>query len=129
MLSRLRAIFRRPPSTSPNVEATETGFVLRDAAGGLLSVEWARVRRVVAYKRDLFATDCIVLAFELDPTAAVTEVSEEWPGFSTLFAGMEAALGVSPAWYLEIMTPVFEPTPRILYVRAQSQSDSGSSPG
>jgi hypothetical protein len=50
----------------------------------------------------------------------VVEVSEEWPGFSELFAGLEAALGVSPAWYLEIMTPAFEPTPRLLYDRPAS---------
>jgi hypothetical protein len=31
---------------------------------------------------------------------------------------VEEALGVDPSWYLAIMTPVFEPTPVALYLRA-----------
>ena len=117
MLARLRALFRRPPPP-PTVVATATGFELR---GGtvVVTVEWARVRRAVAYKQDLLTADSIALVFELDAPAGAVEVSEEWPGFGALFEGMEVSLGVSPAWYLEIMTPAFEPTPRLLYERPE----------
>lgn len=105
----------------PTIECTAEGFVVRDASdasGATVAVAWSAVRRVAAYKRDLYTTDCIMLAFELDPPAPPgLELSEEWPGFPTLFAPMESALGVSPAWYVEIVTPAFEPTPRVLYQR------------
>jgi hypothetical protein len=73
---------------------------------------------VIAYKRDLFTTDEICLVFESDDFTGGREVSEEWPGFKELFGEMERELGVSPGWYMEIMTPVFEPTPRLLFDRA-----------
>jgi len=117
MLSRLRAMFRRS-SPPPSVVVTAAGFELRGADGVTIAVEWAAVTRVVAYKRDAYTTDCIVLAVERDATPGLVEISEEWPGFADLFGAMETALGVSPSWYLEIMTPAFAPTPRVLYVRA-----------
>jgi len=59
-----------------------------------------------------------MLALELDPPGpAMLELSEEWVGFENLFGGMKRTLGVTPNWYLEIMVPAFEPTPRILYER------------
>ena len=118
MLSRLRSLFRRaaPP---PTIAATATGFAVRGGAEAAVAVAWAEVRRVVAFKRDLYTTDCIVLAVEYGaPSPAVVELSEEWPGFTDLFGTMETALGVSPSWYLEIMTPAFEPTMRVLFERA-----------
>ena len=128
MLSRLRALFRRAPSP-PTLETTAVGFVLRDAAGEAVDVEWARVRRVVACKRDLLTTDCIVLLVELTSPALVVEVSEAWSGFGDVLGGMEATLGVSPAWYLEIMTPAFEPTPRLLYERVGAGAGPGAPSG
>ena len=121
MLAHLRSlVMRRLRRTvaPPTIEATTDGFVLRAADGTAVSVQWASVRRAAAYKRDLYATDAIMLALELDPPQpAMLELSEEWIGFANLFGGMERALGVSPDWYLEIMVPAFEPTPRILYER------------
>ena len=109
------------------IEVTGEGLVLRDAEGAAVAVRWESVRRVVAYKRDLYATDVIMLAFELDPPApGLLELSEEWPGFADLFGALEQALGVSPEWYVEIMVPAFEPTPRVLYARASRRDDRGS---
>ena len=121
MLARLRSLVRRRlrvNANPPTIEATAEGFVLRSDEGTVVHVEWASVRRVAAYKRDLYATDAIMLALELDPPGpAMLELSEEWVGFANLFGGMERALGVSTNWYLEIMVPAFEPTPRIIYER------------
>jgi hypothetical protein len=84
-----------------------------------VDVLWRGVRRVVAFKRDLYTTDAIMLLLELDgPAPRLLELSEEWPGFADLLGSMEGTLGISPAWYIEIMTPVFEATPRVLYERA-----------
>jgi hypothetical protein len=52
-------------------------------------------------------------------------VSEEWPGFKDLFGVMEKELGISPGWYMEIMTPPFEPTPRLLFERRERQPGHG----
>ena len=128
MLARLRSLVLRhlrPTATPPTIEATTGGFVLRAADGAVVNVQWASVRRAAAYKRDLYTTDAIMLALELDPPGpAMLEVSEEWVGFADLFEGMERALGVSPAWYLEIMVPAFEATPRILYERPDQAARS-----
>jgi hypothetical protein len=94
------------------------GFAVLTTRGRRFAVRWAGVRSVIAYKRDLFATDEICLVFESDDFTGVREVSEEWAGFQELFGVMEKELGISPGWYMEIMTPVFEPTPRLLFDRA-----------
>jgi len=122
MFARIRSLIMqrlgRPPNP-PTIEATGDGFVLRAYDGMTISVPWASVRRASAYKRDLYTTDAIMLALELDPPGpAMLELSEEWRGFAELFSGMESALGVSPSWYLEIMEPTFEPTPRMVYERS-----------
>lgn len=126
MFSRLRSLFSWRPtsrSTPPAIEVAADGFVLRGADGTVIDVRWTSIRRAVGYKRDLYTADVIVLALELDaPAPALLELSEEWPGFAELFGGMERALGVSPSWYVEIMVPAFEPTPRVLYERAVTTS-------
>lgn len=94
------------------------GFAVLTTRGRRFAVRWAGVRSVIAYKRDLFTTDEICLVFESDDFTGAREVSEEWPGFPELFGPMEKEFGISPGWYMEIMTPVFEPTPRLLYDRA-----------
>ena len=123
MLARLRSLIgqrlHRPPNP-PTIEATADGFALRAYDGTVVNVPWATVKRATAYKRDLYTTDAIMLALELDsPGRAVVELSEEWQGFAELFGGMERALGVSADWYLEIMQPAFEPTPRLVYDRSR----------
>jgi len=123
MFSRLRGLFARRSKESeppPVIEATEDGFVLRRNDGTAEEVRWSAVRRVFAYKRDLLTTDEIRLLFELEPPGGLVELSEQWPGFEDLFGGMERTLGVSPAWYAEIMLPAFEATPRALYERADT---------
>lgn len=96
------------------------GFAVLTTRGRRLPVRWAGVRRVHAYKRDLFTVDEICVAFESDDLAGVLEVSEEWPGFADLFGPMESELGVSPGWYMEIMSPPFETMHRVLFERAEA---------
>jgi len=132
MLARLRSlVLRRLRLTGnpPTIEATADGFVLRADDGMDVNVQWASVRRAAGYKRDLYSTDAIMLVLELDPPGpAVLELSEEWSGFADLFGGMECALGVSPCWYLELMVPAFEPTPRVLYERPGLPKPAASPP-
>lgn len=128
-LSRLGDLFRRRRRVvvpSPTIEVTAAGFVALTPGAAPIAVAWEEVRRAVAYKRDLYTTDQIVLAFELDrPDLPLLELSEESPGFASLFGPMEEVLGVSPSWYLEIMLPAFEPTPRVLYNRGAASAGAG----
>jgi hypothetical protein len=104
--------------TESRVELEPGGFAVLTARGRRFPVRWASVRRVIAYKRDLWTTDEICVLFESDDDSGRQEVSEEWPGFKDLFGVMEKELGISPGWYMEIMMPPFEPTPRLLFDRA-----------
>jgi hypothetical protein len=100
------------------VELEPGGFAVLTARGRRFPVRWASVRRVIAYKRDLRSTDEICVLFESADDSR-QEVSEEWPGFKELFGVMEKELGVSPGWYMEIMMPPFELTPRLLFDRTE----------
>jgi hypothetical protein len=76
------------------------------------------VTRIAAFKQDLHTHDRIVLLLEVDqPKLEVIPLAEDCPGFAGLFGPMEHALGINPSWYLDIMTPVFEATPIVLYLR------------
>ena len=98
----------------------DEGFTLEDGAGGRHRARWAEVRVIAAYKRDLGVTDAICVAFELaGPT--VVEVTEEDAGFESLFGALERRFGVEPSWYIEIMEPAFEATPRVLYQHPEAQ--------
>ena len=105
------------------IEVVPGGFEAVSRQGRRFAVRWAGVRHVLAYKRDLWTTDEICLAFESD-AGPVREVSEEWPGFTDLFHGMETELGVSPGWYLDIMTPAFEPMHRVIFSRPDTAASA-----
>jgi hypothetical protein len=94
------------------------GFVVVTSRDRRFPVQWGRVRRVHAYKRDNLTTDEICVVFESDDTGSGALVSEERPGFQELFGAMERELGVSPAWYAEIQVPAFAPMHRVLFERA-----------
>jgi hypothetical protein len=119
MFAWLRRLFTfRQQRDPPVLLADDQGLEVRDGPL-IIRLAWTAVSRVSAFKRDLFTTDEIILLVE--SSAAPDKpliLSEEWPGFSSLFGPMERALGVSPGWYVDIMTPPFESTPRLLYDRS-----------
>jgi hypothetical protein len=109
----------QPAAALPVITADITGFSLTvDRVSR--AVPWQSVSRVAAFKQDLHTHDRIVLLVELTRAGGETlTLTEDCPGFATLFGPMEQALGVDPSWYLEIMTPAFEPSPTVLYLRAE----------
>ena len=82
---------------------------------------------MAAVKQDRHSHDRIVLLIEVRRSSSeVLTLPENCPGFAGLFGPMEQALGIDPSWYLEIMTPAFEATPTVLYLRepdAQTGTD------
>ena len=103
----------------------DDGFELSAGSAGRQWVTWTSVTSVAAYKYDLFSVDEIVLAFETDDRPdVVIEVSEECPGFADLFDALERALGVSPAWYQDVMRPAFATNDRVIYERHDHPVDA-----
>ena len=118
MISWLRQRFQRRPA-NPRIELTPDGFVAIGPDGTRSPVRWDAIVKVAAYKRDLMTTDEIMLAVESsDHPGRVQEFSEEWDGFSALFEPLEQQLGISPARYMDVMVPAFEPRFRVLFDRA-----------
>lgn len=114
-LRRLRAGRR---DLLPSIAADLTGFTLT-IERETRAIPWQSVLKIAAYKQDLHTYDRIVLLVEVERTGETSlTLSEDCPGFATLFGPMEQALGVNPSWYLEIMTPAFEPTPTVLFMRS-----------
>ena len=110
---------RRSVPPLPTIASDITGFTLTVERVSR-AYPWASVRKVAAVKQDLHSHDRIVLLIEVQrPSGEVLTLSEDCPGFAGLFGPMEQALGIDPSWYLEIMTPAFEATPTVLYLREQ----------
>src|SRR5262245_56060339 len=125
MLTWFRRRLRRR-RIQPRIELIPDGFDTVGSEGERYPVRWALVSKIATYKRDLLTTDEILLSFEqADHPGMVQLVSEEWTGFTDLFQAMEQHLGISPAWYVEVMKPAFARNFRVLYERPNSTT-SGS---
>lgn len=120
MFDWLRRLFQRQkPEVLPSIATDGTGISLT-VNGHSRAIPWRFVTRIAAFKQDLYSHDGIVLLLEVDqPTTETLVLPEDCPGFSALFGPMEQELGIDPSWYMEIMTPVFEATPIVLYLRDQ----------
>ena len=110
---------RRRPTAPPRVVVDPSGFSLVDSNDTSARVLWSSITRVLAYKRDRFTTDEIVIVFvQRGDLTHSLEVSEECTGFADLFAPLERELGVSPEWYLRTSAKPFDPDVQIVYERA-----------
>lgn len=92
---------------------TDSGFEiksLKQPHGEVVSVAWAHVSEVNAYKRDLMAVDQVCVAFTFDESKIV-EINEEMRNFVDLCEQLPTHLpGTTPFanWYMEITVPAFE---------------------
>src|SRR5207302_7569342 len=57
---------------------------IRSAKGDALELRWSEVEEVHAYKRDLFSTDLICLAFKKIVSEDYYEIHEDWQGYHDL---------------------------------------------
>ena len=119
-LRTIRAKLKRlktPWNERGTLELTEDGFQvvdrLSDEPGR--AVRWSDVRAIRTYKRDLWTTDMICLAFQL-PNRLWMEINEEAEGFRAITTQMEATFPtMSGEWFGIVMKPAFAPNDTLLY--------------
>jgi hypothetical protein len=118
-----KRLFQSRPAPLAIVEADDTGFSLT-REGHRTVFPWECVTRIAACKEDLHTHDRIVLLVEVRKASTeLLSIPADYPGFAELFGPMERALGLNPSWYLEIMTPAFDPTPTVLYLRSMDDDN------
>jgi hypothetical protein len=84
-----------------------------------VSLEWDSVVEATAFKRDLFSTDRVCIAFRLIDESEV-EVHEEMMGWCVLCDVLPNHLPGAPPWtdwFMKITTPAFERNPTPLFSR------------
>ena len=103
---------------------TSKGFEispLRDPSKAPVMVEWSSILEATAFKRDFWSTDRVCVAFRLNDHSEV-EVHEAMKGWTELCDALPANLPGAPEWkdwFMEIVTPAFEPKPTLLFRRDQ----------
>ena len=118
IVNRLAEVFRqKPPEPPPSIRVTQDGLDILRGDDMLASVRWSDVKKIIAYKYDLFATDEICIGFLASPDAdSWLEISEHWSGFSEATNMMEAIFPSIPKnWYTQIMVPAFERKETVLW--------------
>lgn len=97
---------------------------IKNAAGSPTSLTWDSIVEATAFKRDLFSTDRVCIAFHSSNGSGV-EVHEEMKGWSELCEALPVHLPGSPAWtdwFMKITTPAFELNPTLLFRRGEAET-------
>ena len=92
---------------------------LGSTSDGSVRLPWPEVTRVVAYKRDLFAYDCICL-FVARADGTGIELNEEMLGWTDLCKTLPRLLIGCLAfeeWFVPVAFPAFAANPTELYAR------------
>ena len=91
--------------------------------GDASELRWSEIEEVHAYKRDLFATDLICLAFKKSATEEYYEVHEEMVGYHDLLEALQRHLPrFTLEWFLDVAVPAFETNHQIIWKRAPNQT-------
>ena len=95
---------------------------LRAPSAEVVSVCWDAVVAATAYKRDLWSTDQVCIAFELS-NGTFVEVHERMKGWVELCSAMPAHLPGAPRWeqwFMNMTSPAFESNTTLLFQRSAS---------
>ena len=102
------------------IRCDESGFaVIVGDSVGAAALKWNEVKSVLAYKRDLYATDLICLGF-ISPDGTI-EVDEEMQGWAQLVERLPSLLPGTPPlsdWWERVAKPPFVPCLTELFERA-----------
>ena len=115
-----------------SVRFDEIGFEILLNGEVQARVEWATVVEILAFKRDCFAYDEILLGFRCDETADAWCVSEEDQGYKELFSFVESRFaGFRTDWFRPVAIPPFQCNRTTLWGTPPSDeiSNVGRAPG
>lgn len=86
-------------------------------------LRWSEVEEVHAYKRDLFTTDLICLAFKKMGKEEYYEIHEEMAGYHDLLEVLQIRLpNFTLEWFLDVAIPAFESKHRVIWKRSPNQA-------
>jgi hypothetical protein len=116
-LDGLRRLFRKldeatnpPPAPQPEIRLSDQGFVILHDGGEVARVEWAKVKEIIAYKRDCGTTDLICLGFRTSNQCEYCdcETHEHMTGAPALWEAVKRQFpGSKTDWYFTVMSPPF----------------------
>ncbi len=90
--------------------------------GDALELRWSEVEEVHAYKRDLFTTDLICLAFKKSGREEYYEIHEEMAGYHDLLDALPRHLPkFTLEWILAVAVPAFETSHQIVWKKSPNQ--------
>ena len=90
--------------------------------GDSSELRWSEVEEVHAYKRDLFTTDLICLAFKRSGREEYYEIHEEMAGYHDLLEIVPRHLpNFTLEWVLDVAFPAFETNHRTIWKRSPSK--------
>jgi hypothetical protein len=90
-------------------------------------LRWAEVEEVHAYKRDLFTTDLICLAFKKLGKEEYYEIHEEMAGYHDLLDTLPRHLPkFTMEWFVSVAVPAFEANHRVIWKRSLSNPDDAA---
>jgi hypothetical protein len=115
-----------PPKPSPyGISLEATGFAVSKIgppSTTLISVAWADIIRVIAFKRDWLTIDCICLAI-VSEDGTTTEVNEDMTGWEAFTEELPKHLPgtVTKAnWFGQVAFPAFATNETQIFARAGS---------
>ena len=96
---------------------------IRRGKGDSLELRWSGVEEVHAYKRDLFTTDLICLAFKRSGREEYYEIHEEMAGYHDLLEVLPSRLpGFSSEWFPAVAFPAFKTNHQIVWKRSPNRT-------
>jgi len=108
------------------------GLRIMSSKGDSSELRWSEVEEVHAYKRDLFATDLICLAFKKTGREEYYQVHEEMAGYHDLLEALPSHLpNFTLDWFPDVAFPAFEENHRIIWKKSPDQTlpATASAPG
>jgi hypothetical protein len=105
------------------VVADADSLKITSSHGDTSELQWSEVKEVHAYKRDLFTTDLICLAFKRAGKEEYYEIHEEMSGYHDLLEVLQTRLpNFTLNWFSDVAFPAFETKHRIIWRRSPNKS-------
>jgi hypothetical protein len=99
----------------------EDGLTIKHEKGDDSALRWTEVEAVHAFKKDLFTTDLICLAFERSGEEEYYQIHEEMAGYHDLLEALPTRLpGFNLEWFSAVAFPAFKTNQQVIWRRSPS---------